>query len=206
MPASCSGSPTRRADGRGDGSAPTSRRATGRGPSVAFGEGRRPEAATHVRLASVRRAAGPAARADRGPPARRPHACRSAPSPTPTSTRSRRSTSDRMGNVSAFVAVASQLILIKSRAMLPRRPETDAGRAARGRAGSRGGAAGPAAPVPRPPRRRHAASRRRRIDRVGLFRREPSVAARRGPRGRPPAGRPAARRRARSSRRSTAWP
>ena len=28
---------------------------------------------------------------------------------------------DRMGNVSAFVAVASQLILIKSRAMLPRR-------------------------------------------------------------------------------------
>src|SRR3974390_2197340 len=29
---------------------------------------------------------------------------------------------DRMGNVSAFVAVASQLILIKSRAMLPRRP------------------------------------------------------------------------------------
>src|SRR6188768_1304984 len=28
---------------------------------------------------------------------------------------------DRMGNVSAFVAVASQLILIKSRALLPRR-------------------------------------------------------------------------------------
>jgi segregation and condensation protein A len=34
---------------------------------------------------------------------------------------------DRIGNVSAFVAVASQLILIKSRAMLPRRaPETAA--------------------------------------------------------------------------------
>jgi segregation and condensation protein A len=33
--------------------------------------------------------------------------------------------SDRLGNVSAFVAVASQLILIKSRAMLPRRPEID---------------------------------------------------------------------------------
>ena len=33
---------------------------------------------------------------------------------------------DRLGNVSAFVAVASQLILIKSRAMLPaaRRPST----------------------------------------------------------------------------------
>src|SRR4051812_37036045 len=29
---------------------------------------------------------------------------------------------DRLGNVSAFVAVASQLILIKSRALLPRQP------------------------------------------------------------------------------------
>jgi len=33
--------------------------------------------------------------------------------------------SDRLGNVSSFVAVAAQLILIKSRAMLPRRVETD---------------------------------------------------------------------------------
>jgi segregation and condensation protein A len=33
---------------------------------------------------------------------------------------------DRLGNVSAFVAVASQLILIKSRAMLPRRQVADA--------------------------------------------------------------------------------
>ena len=32
---------------------------------------------------------------------------------------------DRLANVSAFVAVASQLILIKSRAMLPRRPAVD---------------------------------------------------------------------------------
>jgi segregation and condensation protein A len=32
---------------------------------------------------------------------------------------------DRLGNVSAFVAVASQLILIKSRAMLPRAPVLD---------------------------------------------------------------------------------
>jgi segregation and condensation protein A len=32
-----------------------------------------------------------------------------------------RLTSDRLGNVSSFVAIASQLILIKSRAMLPRR-------------------------------------------------------------------------------------
>ena len=34
---------------------------------------------------------------------------------------------DRLGNVSAFVAVASQLILIKSRAMLPRPPAIEAG-------------------------------------------------------------------------------
>ena len=34
---------------------------------------------------------------------------------------------DRLGNVSSFVAVASQLILIKSRAMLPRRPELPPG-------------------------------------------------------------------------------
>jgi segregation and condensation protein A len=32
---------------------------------------------------------------------------------------------DRLGNVSTFVAVASQLILIKSRAMLPRQPAVD---------------------------------------------------------------------------------
>jgi segregation and condensation protein A len=34
---------------------------------------------------------------------------------------------DRLGNISAFVAVASQLILIKSRAMLPRQVETAPG-------------------------------------------------------------------------------
>ena len=34
--------------------------------------------------------------------------------------------SDRMGNVSAFVAIASQLILIKSRAMLPRQADASA--------------------------------------------------------------------------------
>jgi segregation and condensation protein A len=33
---------------------------------------------------------------------------------------------DRMGSISAFIAVAGQLILIKSRAMLPRPPATDA--------------------------------------------------------------------------------
>lgn len=34
---------------------------------------------------------------------------------------------DRLGNISSFVAVASQLILIKSRAMLPRRPSLEPG-------------------------------------------------------------------------------
>src|SRR5258705_8226799 len=34
---------------------------------------------------------------------------------------------DRIGNISSFVAVASQLILIKSRAMLPRQPARSAG-------------------------------------------------------------------------------
>ena len=35
---------------------------------------------------------------------------------------------DRLGNISAFVAVASQLILIKSRAMLPRPPAIERAR------------------------------------------------------------------------------
>ena len=34
---------------------------------------------------------------------------------------------DRLGNVSSFVAIAGQLILIKSRAMLPRPPVVEAG-------------------------------------------------------------------------------
>ena len=64
---------------------------------------------------------------------------------------------DRLGNISAFVAVASQLILIKSRAMLPRRRRVAPARSCRGRARPRGRAARAAAPLPRPPRRRPAA-------------------------------------------------
>ena len=60
---------------------------------------------------------------------------------------------DRMGNVSAFVAVASQLILIKSRAMLPRHARPRRRAAGRG-PGSRGRAARPADPVSRLSRRR----------------------------------------------------
>jgi segregation and condensation protein A len=82
---------------------------------------------------------------------------------------------DRLGNVSAFVAVASQLILIKSRAMLPRRQPTD-----------------PAQPLDEGPDpeaelrarlilyRAHRDAGQRLADgalaRVGLFRREPAAA------------------------------
>jgi len=98
--------------------------------------------------------------------------------------------SDRLGNISAFVAVASQLILIKSRAILPRRvvespgilPEDEADPEAELRA-----------------RlllyRAHRDAGRRLQDeatiRVGLFRREPSTAAAAGQAGaRPPDGPP----------------
>jgi segregation and condensation protein A len=97
--------------------------------------------------------------------------------------------SDRLGNISAFVAVASQLILIKSRAILPRRvlegptalPEDEADPEAELRA-----------------RlllyRAHRDAGRRLQDvaifRVGLFRREPSAAAAAGQAGARPADGP----------------
>ena len=101
---------------------------------------------------------------------------------------------DRLGNVSAFVAVASQLILIKSRAMLPRPPAVDPTRRC------------DEAPTPRPSCARRLLLYRahrdaglrlaeRRPSRIGLFRREPAAAHAAG------AGRrPAARRRRRSIR------
>ena len=82
---------------------------------------------------------------------------------------------DRLGNVSSFVAVASQLILIKSRAMLPRRRPLDP----------------PAWPTRRPTPRRSCAPAcsctaptatpalrlaDEALRRVGLFRREPGAA------------------------------
>jgi segregation and condensation protein A len=83
---------------------------------------------------------------------------------------------DRLGNVSAFVAVASQLILIKSRAMLPRRPVAE-------------GLAGEVEDAPDPEAelrarlilyRAHRDAGMRLADgalaRIGLFRREPAVA------------------------------
>ena len=83
--------------------------------------------------------------------------------------------SDRLGNVSAFVTVAGQLILIKSRAMLPRPPAADPT------------ADDEEAPDPEAELRRRLLIYRAHRDaglrlaetalaRVGLFRREPSAA------------------------------
>ena len=92
-----------------------------------FGEGRRPDATvTHVQVAEFDGAARPAARADRGSPARRVTVPLGALADAYLDALASLE-DDRLGNVSSFVAVASQLILIKSRAMLPRRVELPAG-------------------------------------------------------------------------------
>jgi segregation and condensation protein A len=94
------------------------------GPAVRFADGRRPETATHVQVAAFD---GPLALLLSLIEARQldvltvplgglAEAYLDALAGLEV---------DRIGNVSAFVAVASQLILIKSRAMLPRRVETD---------------------------------------------------------------------------------
>jgi segregation and condensation protein A len=98
--------------------------------------------------------------------------------------------SDRLGNVSAFVAIASQLILIKSRAMLPRQPAIDA-------------ASPDADDTPDPEaalRARLLLYRAHRdaglrlaegaLERIGLFRREPSLARAAGVAGARPADAP----------------
>ena len=157
-------------------------------PSVAFGDGRRPEAATKVRLESFD---GPLALLLALIEARQldvvtvplgalAEAYLDALSGLET---------DRLGNVSAFVAVASQLILIKSRAILPRRAEPDG-------------------PVPLDEEvdpeaelrarlllyRAHRDAGRRLAEigaaRVGLFRREPAVASAAGQAGARPADLP----------------
>jgi segregation and condensation protein A len=158
-------------------------------PAVMFGAGRRPEAATQVRIESFD---GPLALLLTLIEARQldvvtvplgalADAYLDALASLET---------DRLGNISAFVAVASQLILIKSRAILPRRvveapgvlPDDEADPEAELRA-----------------RlllyRAHRDAGRRLQDeatiRVGLFRREPSAAAAAGQAGaRPPDGPP----------------
>lgn len=83
---------------------------------------------------------------------------------------------DRIGNISSFVAVASQLILIKSRAILPRRPEP-----------GEPGEIPDEGPDPEAALRERlllycayrdagAALQATAIERVGLFRREPAAA------------------------------
>ena len=91
------------------------------GPAIAFGDGRRPESATHVTLPSFD---GPLALLLALIEARQLDVLT-----VPLGALADAYLDafaglddDRMGNVSAFVAVASQLILIKSRALLPRRP------------------------------------------------------------------------------------
>ena len=90
-------------------------------PSVAFGEGRRPEAATRVVLPAFD---GPLALLLSLIEARQLDVLTVPLGALADAYLDALATldEDRMGHVSAFVAVASQLILIKSRAMLPRRP------------------------------------------------------------------------------------
>jgi segregation and condensation protein A len=96
-------------------------------PAVVFGEGRRPEATTtHVRMADFQGPLGlllaliEARQLDvlTVPLGALADAYLDALASLDD---------DRLGNVSAFVSVASQLILIKSRAMLPRQVETPPG-------------------------------------------------------------------------------
>src|SRR5215510_15378883 len=95
-------------------------------PSVAFGEGRRPEAATLVTLPAFD---GPLGLLLALIEARQLDVLTVPLGALADAYLDALATleGDRMGNVSAFVAVASQLILIKSRALLPRRIETAPG-------------------------------------------------------------------------------
>jgi len=147
---------------------------SGTAPAVVFGDGRRPEAATRVQLAAFE---GPLAlllsliegrRLDilTVPLGALADAYLDALADL---------AEDRLPNVSAFVAVASQLILIKSRAMLPRHAET-----ASGAVEDEG--ADPEAElrarllVYRAHRDAGARLQEEALRRIGLFRREPSAA------------------------------
>jgi segregation and condensation protein A len=91
-------------------------------PSVVFGPGRRPEAATHVRLEAFD---GPLALLLALIEARQLDVVTVPLGGLAEAYLDALASldGDRLGNISAFVAVASQLILIKSRAILPRREE-----------------------------------------------------------------------------------
>ncbi len=89
-------------------------------PAVTFGEGRRPESVTRVTLAAFD---GPLALLLALIEARQLDVLSVPLGALADAYLDALATldADRMGNVSAFVAIASQLILIKSRALLPRR-------------------------------------------------------------------------------------
>jgi segregation and condensation protein A len=93
-------------------------------PAVRFGEGRRPETSTHVQVAEFD---GPLALLLSLIEARQLDVLTVPLDGLADAYLDALATldADRLGNVSAFVAVAAQLILIKSRAMLPRRPVLD---------------------------------------------------------------------------------
>jgi segregation and condensation protein A len=177
MPSSVSSS----ADGAAAVFGPTS-------PTIVFGEGRRPEAATQVRLESFD---GPLALLLALIEARQLDVVT-----VPLGALAEAYLDalagldgDRLGNISAFVSVASQLILIKSRAILPRRE-----------------AAAPPGVLDDEPdpeaelRARLLLYRAHRdagrllaeiaLERIGLFRREPSVAGAAGLAGARPADGP----------------
>lgn len=94
-------------------------------PAVVFGEGRRPEAATRVQLGEFE---GPLGLLLALIEARQLDVLTVPLASLADAYLEALATleGDRLANVSAFVAVASQLILIKSRAMLPRREEAAA--------------------------------------------------------------------------------
>jgi segregation and condensation protein A len=91
-------------------------------PAVVLGEGRRPEATTRVQLESFD---GPLGLLLSLIEARQLDVLTVPLGGLATAYLEALATleADRIGNISAFVAVASQLILIKSRALLPRAPE-----------------------------------------------------------------------------------
>jgi len=158
-------------------------------PAVVFGAGRRPEASTQVRLEAFD---GPLALLLALIEARQLDVTTVPLGALAEAYLDALATleTDRLGNVSSFVAVASQLILIKSRAILPRRVELAPG----------------VLPEDEPDpeaelrarllvyRAHRDAGRRLQdgaLDRVGLFRREPSAAAAAALAGARPADAPA---------------
>ena len=158
-------------------------------PSVVFGEGRRPEAATKVTLEAFD---GPLALLLALIEARQLDVTSVPLGALADAYLDALATldDDRLGNVSSFVAIASQLILIKSRAILPRAvtlapgtlPEDEPDPEAELRARLL---------LYRAHRDAGRALQELAIERIGLFRREPGVAAAAGRAGaRPPEGPP----------------